>query len=116
MFWETAPTEAVVQTFCRLCIFLPTYWFTTDTLVLPGEAYLSRFSCCLSLTKTFLLYRTEALPVLYVFPKRDLDCNNVAEQLYQVAFDSEESAENVVVMWDVAYDWIKGDSLSLEIV
>jgi hypothetical protein len=54
--------------------------------------------------------------VLYVFPKRDLDCNNVAEQLYQVAFDSEESAENVVVMWDVAYDWIKGDSLSLEIV
>ena len=49
--------------------------------------------------------------MLYVFPKRELDSKVVAEQLFQVATSDEDGlAENIVVLWDVAYDWLRGIS------
>ena len=68
----------------------------------------------------------------YVFPKRSLDVKAVAEELYSMAFpdgtakvdeslgdgqipDDRESRgrKGVVVIWDVAYDWIEGEPCSL---
>ncbi|KAJ9114756.1 hypothetical protein QFC22_005632 [Naganishia vaughanmartiniae] len=71
---------------------------------------------------------TASLPVRYVFPKRSLDVKAVAEELYSTAFpdgtaNPDESLEDgqlpedresrgrkgVVVIWDVAYDWIEDE-------
>jgi hypothetical protein len=55
--------------------------------------------------------RTEALPVLYVFPKRELDAKSAAQELFNAITadaDGEAIGENVVVLWDVAYDWLRG--------
>jgi hypothetical protein len=55
--------------------------------------------------------RTEALPVLYVFPKRELDAKSAAQELFNAITadaDGEAIGGNVVVLWDVAYDWLRG--------
>ncbi|KAJ9098314.1 hypothetical protein QFC19_006438 [Naganishia cerealis] len=71
---------------------------------------------------------TASLPVRYVFPKRSLDVKAIAEELYSTAFPEgkanvDESLEDgqlpedresrgrkgVVVIWDVAYDWIEDE-------
>ncbi|KAJ9096731.1 hypothetical protein QFC21_005001 [Naganishia friedmannii] len=73
--------------------------------------------------------RTASVPVRYVFPKRSLDVKAVAAELYSTAFPDgtatmDESLQDgqlpddreargrkgVVVIWDVAYDWIEGKS------
>lgn len=49
--------------------------------------------------------------MLYVFPKREIDTKVAAEALYEAAKSEEDGfSENVVVLWDVAYDWLRGMS------
>jgi hypothetical protein len=67
--------------------------------------------------------------VRYVFPKRSLDLQSITRELYTTAFpegvanvddslaegvlpeDREaRGRKGVVVFWDVAYDWIEGES------
>lgn len=55
----------------------------------------------------FADYRTDALPVHYVFPRRRLDAAAAAKALRDATEDLE--GKGVVVMWDVAYDWLAGE-------
>jgi hypothetical protein len=58
--------------------------------------------------------RTDSIPVRYVFPKRSFDVEASAEALFDVAMPSisakgKEKEVNVLVVWDVGYDWMAGE-------
>ncbi|WWD17624.1 diphthamide biosynthesis protein 2 [Kwoniella shandongensis] len=72
---------------------------------------------CLHLPADFLVHYghacltpTDALPVHYVFPRRKLDVEHAAKSLLESSADELSDAgggkKGVVVVWDVAYDWI----------
>lgn len=55
--------------------------------------------------------RTDALHVHYVFPRRKLDVDEAVGSLVEaMEKDSERGCEGVVVVWDVAYDHLAGES------
>jgi len=51
--------------------------------------------------------RTDALPVHYVFPRFRLDPAAAFAELD--AKTDWKGKEGVVVVWDVAYDWLQGE-------
>lgn len=56
-----------------------------------------------------LTYSTDAIPVHYVFPRQSLDVRAAAEALREASaeeFSGEEGKKGVVVVWDVAHDWL----------
>nr|XP_019049513.1 diphthamide biosynthesis protein 2 [Kwoniella bestiolae CBS 10118]OCF28443.1 diphthamide biosynthesis protein 2 [Kwoniella bestiolae CBS 10118] len=71
---------------------------------------------CLHLPADFLVHYghacltpTDALPVFYVFPRRKFDIAHAAEQFLEASQDdlSEDGGKKgVVVVWDVAFDWL----------
>ncbi|WVR06104.1 diphthamide biosynthesis protein 2 [Kwoniella sp. DSM 27419] len=70
---------------------------------------------CLHLPADFLVHYghacltpTDAIPVHYVFPRRKLDTQHAVESLIEASKDELEG-KGVVVIWDVAYDWLADD-------
>ncbi|KAK8866169.1 diphthamide biosynthesis protein 2 [Kwoniella newhampshirensis] len=70
---------------------------------------------CLHLPADFLVHYghacltpTDALPVHYVFPRRKLDVEHAAQTLSDASQEElgEGGKKGVVVVWDVAYDWL----------
>ncbi|WVF70225.1 diphthamide biosynthesis protein 2 [Kwoniella sp. CBS 6097] len=70
---------------------------------------------CLHLPADFLVHYghacltpTDAIPVHYVFPRRKLDIKQVAESLLAESEGElgEDGKKGIVVVWDVAYDWL----------
>lgn len=58
--------------------------------------------------------RTDALPVHYVFPRQRIDVALAAESLVEasqeeMAGPSGSGKKGVVVVWDVAIDWVSGE-------
>jgi hypothetical protein len=64
--------------------------------------------------------RTDALPVHYVFPQMTLDIDAAVEALIGASSeeleprgegeDRVEAKKGVIVVWDVAFDWLAGKS------
>ncbi|WVQ97669.1 diphthamide biosynthesis protein 2 [Kwoniella sp. CBS 9459] len=70
---------------------------------------------CLHLPADFLVHYghacltpTDAIPVHYVFPRRKLDIKHVGESLLKESEEElgEDDKKGIVVVWDVAYDWL----------
>jgi diphthamide biosynthesis protein 2 len=72
-----------------------------------------------------LIGRTDALPVHYVFPRMKLDIEHALDDLTIVSKEELEShsedghshaasgkKRGIIVVWDVAFDWLAGKSLS----
>ncbi|OCF42114.1 diphthamide biosynthesis protein 2 [Kwoniella heveanensis CBS 569] len=80
---------------------------------------------CLHLPADFLVHYghacltpTDAIPVHYVFPRRKLDIKHVASSLLDASKGElgEDGRKGVVVVWDVAYDWLAGKLLQLKLI
>ena len=57
---------------------------------------------------------TDALPVHYVFPRRKLDIAEAGKALSEASSElAGGSHKGVMVVWDVAYDWLSGTLLGL---
>lgn len=74
---------------------------------------------CLHLPADFLVHYghacltpTDALPVHYVFPRRKLDLAEAGKALSEASSElAEGSHKGVMLVWDVAYDWLSGTFL-----
>ena len=69
----------------------------------------------------FDMIRSDALPVHYVFPRRSLDINHALECLVESGrsdlggtsegLKEQESNKGIIVVWEVAFDWLSGKHL-----
>jgi len=57
-----------------------------------------------------LWIRTDALPVHYVFPRQELDVSEAAGSLLGGSHEELKEKKGIIVVWDVAYDHLAGQS------
>ncbi|WVN89172.1 diphthamide biosynthesis protein 2 [Cryptococcus depauperatus CBS 7841] len=71
---------------------------------------------CLHLPADFLVHYghacltpTGSLPVHYVFHRKRLDVERAKQSLIETSSEDLEKKKGVIVVWDVAYDWLAND-------
>jgi len=90
------------------CPVLPT---STGRLSGPLRSCLLDSVCQILAVVRKLTSRTDALPVLYVFPRQKLDVKEAGQALLAASSElAEGSHKGIMVVWDVSYDWLSGTS------
>lgn len=86
--------------------------YTVGLLNLLPRILPANLLCCFGLSNPFKFAegRTDALPVHYVFPRRKLDLEAAKKALLDATIElADGSNKGVVIVWDVAYDWLAGE-------